>query len=236
MENERSFFFCFETGCLMPKLTDAQQDERRARILDAAERCFTRSGFRGATMQDICKEAGVSPGAVYTWFDSKEALIGGITSRNRDEVLASFGPMSVAQDFMAGIAATLEECILNQPREKSVLFLEIAAEAARNKAVAQTMAKFDEAVSASLQGIMERAIEAGQISPALPLKDLVAAMNVIAEGMFWRRAVDPDFDAAAAGQVFMAMVGAVLRPQTAPQKRKPDRANLNTMELAEQRS
>lgn len=220
----------------MPKLTDAQQGERRAHILDAAERCFSRAGFHGATMQDICKEAGVSPGAVYTWFDSKEALIGGITSRNRDEVLASFGSMGHADDFIAGMAATLEECVLNRPREKSVLCLEIAAEATRNQSVAQMMAKFDEAVSASLKDIMERAIEAGQISPALPLKDLVAAMNVIAEGMFWRRAVDPAFDAAAAGRVFVAMVGAVLRPVAAPQKRKPNKSNSKPTELAEQRS
>lgn len=222
----------------MPKLTDAQQAGRRARILDAAERCFTRNGFHRTTMQDICKEAGVSPGAVYTWFDSKEALIGGITSRNRDEVLASFGPMADAPDFIAGLAATLEECVLNRPREKSVLCLEIAAEATRNEAVGLMMAKFDEAVSGSLKDIMERAIQAGQIAPALPLKDLVAAMNVIAEGMFWRRAVDPDFDAAAAGRVFVAMVGAVLAPQPSQQKTSTHKtlSTLKPMELAEQRS
>jgi AcrR family transcriptional regulator len=199
-----------DSGTLsMPKLTDVQQDERRARILDAAERCFTRTGFHRTTMQDICKDAGVSPGAVYTWFDSKEALIGGITSRNRDEVLASFGPMAGADDFVAGLAATLEECILNRPREKSVLNLDI----------------------------MERAIKTGQISPDLPVADLVASMNVIAEGMFWRRAVDPNFDAAAAGRVFVAMVSAVLRPGSTQEFMKQKQASsLKPMELAEQRS
>ena len=216
----------------MPKLSDAQQGERRARILDAAERCFTRAGFHRTTMQDICKEAGVSPGAVYTWFNSKEALIGGITSRNRDEVLASFGPMADAPDFIAGLAATLEECILNRPREKSVLNLEIAAEATRNCAVAHMMATFDEAVNVSLKDIMERAIEAGQIRPDLPVADLVASMHVIAEGMFWRRAVDPHFDAAAAGRVFVTMVSAVLRPVLNPKQT----STLKPMQLAEQRS
>lgn len=220
----------------MPKLTDAQQGERRAHILDAAERCFTRAGFHRTTMQDICREASVSPGAVYTWFDSKEALIDGITSRNRDEVLASFGAMGHADDFIAGMAATLEECVLNRPREKSVLCLEIAAEATRNSSVAQMMANFNAAVSVSLQDIMNRAIEAGQINPGLPLKDLVAAMNVIAEGMFWRRAVDPDFDAAAAGRVFVAMVGGVLRPAQQGTSTHETISTLRPMDLAEQRS
>jgi AcrR family transcriptional regulator len=237
MKNERPFFFMNSGTLSMPKLTDVQQDERRARILDAAERCFTRAGFHRTTMQDICKDAGVSPGAVYTWFDSKEALIGGITSRNRDEVLASFGPMAGADDFVAGLAATLEECILNRPREKSVLNLEIAAEATRNGVVADMMAKFDEAVNLSLKDIMERAIKTGQISPDLPVADLVASMNVIAEGMFWRRAVDPNFDAAAAGRVFVAMVSAVLRPGSTQEFMKQKQASsLKPMELAEQRT
>ena len=66
----------------MPKLSDIQQEERRARILDAAERCFARTGFHRTTMQDICKDAGISPGALYIWFSSKEALIAGISARH----------------------------------------------------------------------------------------------------------------------------------------------------------
>ncbi|MFZ9501820.1 MAG: TetR/AcrR family transcriptional regulator [Beijerinckiaceae bacterium] len=196
----------------MPKLTQDQQAERRARILDAAERCFARSGFRGATMQDICREAGVSPGALYTWFDSKEAIIGGIVARNRDEVLASFAPMAQAGDFMQGMAETLAGCVLNQPRAKSVLCLEVAAEATRNPAVAQMMARFDEAVSASLAQIIERAAAAGQIAPTLPTRDLVAALNAMAEGLFWRRAVDPVFDGEAVGRAFLEMAASALRP------------------------
>ena len=36
-------------------------------------------------MHDICREAGVSPGALYVYFDSKEALIAGICERDRAE-------------------------------------------------------------------------------------------------------------------------------------------------------
>ena len=54
------------------------QSDRRAEILAAAQRCFVRSGFHGASMQDICAEAGMSPGNLYRYFPSKEALIAGI--------------------------------------------------------------------------------------------------------------------------------------------------------------
>jgi len=59
----------------MPRLTDEQQNERRSQILQAAGRCFTRDGFHRTSMQRICKEAGMSPGALYLYFESKEALI-----------------------------------------------------------------------------------------------------------------------------------------------------------------
>ena len=69
----------------MPKLKPEVQTARREHILDAAERCFARAGFHRTTMHDICKEAGVSPGALYVYFDSKEALIAGISERDRAE-------------------------------------------------------------------------------------------------------------------------------------------------------
>ena len=43
----------------MPKLKPSTQAARREHILDAAERCFARSGFHRTTMQDICREANI---------------------------------------------------------------------------------------------------------------------------------------------------------------------------------
>ena len=67
----------------MPKLKPSTQAARREHILDAAERCFARAGFHRTTMQDICKEAQVSAGALYVYFASKEELIAGISERDR---------------------------------------------------------------------------------------------------------------------------------------------------------
>ncbi len=65
---------------------DAQrQSDRREEILEAAQRCFVRSGFHGASMQEICAEANMSPGNLYRYFRSKEAIIAGIIARNQAE-------------------------------------------------------------------------------------------------------------------------------------------------------
>lgn len=47
----------------------------RQRALDAALAVFRRKGFDGATMRDIAKEAGLSLGAAYHYFPSKDALV-----------------------------------------------------------------------------------------------------------------------------------------------------------------
>src|SRR5882672_7668687 len=81
-----------------------RQSDRRTEILDAAERCFARSGFHRASMQDICGEAGMSPGNLYRYFPSKEALIAGICERNRADAVASFAMVDSAPEFFEGLA------------------------------------------------------------------------------------------------------------------------------------
>src|SRR5215211_1526704 len=80
------------------------QIDRRAEILQAAARCFARSGFHGASMQDICAEATMSPGNLYRYFPSKEALIAGIAERDRAEVAQEFA----SADLSHGLFTVLE--------------------------------------------------------------------------------------------------------------------------------
>ena len=59
----------------MPKVTDEHRSARRAAIVDAARRSFSRNGFHETSMADIATEAGVSVGTPYRYFVSKEELI-----------------------------------------------------------------------------------------------------------------------------------------------------------------
>jgi len=68
----------------MPKVTEAHIEARRHQILEAARTCFSRQGFHQTTVQDICKEAGLSPGAVYRYFPSKDHIIAATCLRKND--------------------------------------------------------------------------------------------------------------------------------------------------------
>lgn len=84
----------------MPKVSAEYRAERRAHILAAARYCFVRDGFHATSMADIVEEAGVSSGAVYRYFPSKDAVIEAIAADNLDQVVAV-----IRQSVEAGLNA-----------------------------------------------------------------------------------------------------------------------------------
>lgn len=81
----------------MPKVTDAHRQARREQILGAAFACFGREGFHATTMQDICEEADLSPGAIYNYFDGKADIIRAIAEESRDSLDILFGSVDEEQ-------------------------------------------------------------------------------------------------------------------------------------------
>lgn len=65
----------------MPKLKEADASARREQIVDVAMRCFTRKGFAGTSITDICEEGDLSTGALYTYFASKEEIFEAVLDR-----------------------------------------------------------------------------------------------------------------------------------------------------------
>src|SRR5215210_8966665 len=99
--------------------------ERHARILDAAERCFVRAGFHRTTMQDVAAEAGMSPGNLYRYFPSKDAIVVGLTERDRSNVAKDFAVFDNGGDFMTSFIQLGRKHFQEEPREKAVMCLEI---------------------------------------------------------------------------------------------------------------
>ena len=74
----------------MPKVSDSYLETKRQQLLDAAITCFARNGFSETTIEDICREAGVSHGALYRHFKSKEDIIEASYWRDRETMTARF--------------------------------------------------------------------------------------------------------------------------------------------------
>src|SRR5687767_11972448 len=54
---------------------DGGRQDKRERILAAAERVFARRGFFAARVSEIAKDAGVADGTIYLYFKSKDDLL-----------------------------------------------------------------------------------------------------------------------------------------------------------------
>jgi len=65
-------------------------EERRNQILDAAAQLFARKGYRGATIREIAREAGVAEGTIYNYFDSKHDLLISLPQRISWPLVSSF--------------------------------------------------------------------------------------------------------------------------------------------------
>ncbi len=171
--------------------------DRRTRILDAAETCFVRSGFHRTTMQDVAAEAGMSAGNLYRYFPSKDAIVAGLSERDRGEVTESFAFMDEAgRDFMASFAELGRRHFEDEPREKAVLCLEIWCEATRNPSVAKLTADFSNDIVDRLTGLLDAAAASGNISPAMDTRTIATLICTIADGIMVRRATLPDYEPA----------------------------------------
>jgi TetR/AcrR family transcriptional repressor of uid operon len=197
----------------MPKLKPATQRARREHILDAAEVCFAHSGFHRTTMQDICKEALISPGALYVYFASKEDLIAGIAERDRAEFAERFAELSAAPEFMKALSSLGERYFAEEPAYKRTMGIEIGLESTRNAKVGAMYRSVDRFVLDSFEKLFQRLADEGRIAPELDIPTVAKVFSIIGDGMFMRRATDPEFDAKALMPAVMALIGKLLNPQ-----------------------
>ncbi|HZV21913.1 MAG TPA: TetR/AcrR family transcriptional regulator [Hyphomicrobiales bacterium] len=195
----------------MPKLAPRKQHERREHFLDCAERCFIEKGFRTTTMDDICREAASSTGALYGYFRSKEELVCGLCERESARFGKQLSEVAEAPDFLAALR-TMAERFCEEPIGKVRLHVEIAAEASRNEAVSKTMREMDKVFSNSFIKLLERERDCGRVQPKLAIPAVVQAISVLGKGLFSRRALYPEPSAAAFVPAIMAMVSALLVP------------------------
>ena len=185
--------------------------ERRTQILDAAERSFTRAGFHRATMQDVAAEAGMSPGNLYRYFASKDALVAGLCERDRAELAREFSSVEDhGGDFLAMLKHVGRKYFRDESPDKARLCLEIWSEATRNPHVAALQTEFDRQMVEQLVGLFEAAKQKGAIPPSVNSRATASILDKLAAGLFVRKASATDFDPdREIGEVF-AVVDALL--------------------------
>lgn len=78
-----------ETACAAGRFAAGEDPAKREQILDGAKRVFMRLGFDAASMNDITREAGVSKGTIYVYFQNKDDLFAAFMERERMSLATS---------------------------------------------------------------------------------------------------------------------------------------------------
>jgi AcrR family transcriptional regulator len=170
----------------MPKVTEQYLDARREHILDAARRCFLRNGFHATSMQDLFAEAGLSSGAVYRYFASKDDMILAIAESNLREIVAMIA--AVAQQPQggsvgAGLAAATE--LVRAKHEQDGLAglgVQVWAEALRNPPLGDQIRRLLTQERAEVTELVRQHQASGDLPAQTPAADLASTFLCIMPG------------------------------------------------------
>ncbi len=120
-----------------------ERDEiRRREIVEAARRCVLRQGFHASPVAEIAREAEMSVGQVYRYFEGKDAIIRAIVEgiiETRVHNMTHSLERPLTPERLATRTAFFDE----RHREDSLLMLEVTAEASRNPEIAAVVREAD---------------------------------------------------------------------------------------------
>jgi AcrR family transcriptional regulator len=187
-----------------------RSEETRARILDAAIRQFAIAGYYAASVDNICAEAGVSKGAFYHHFPTKQGLFLSLLEgwlKTVDVGLESIREESVPETLKR--MTTLLPAMFATADERLPMFLEFWLQASRDETVWQaTIAPY-----LHYQEFFAKLIEDGMAEGSIKTVDPQISARVIvsmAVGLFLQGVLDPqgaDWDKVARESMQILMHG-----------------------------
>jgi AcrR family transcriptional regulator len=196
----------------LPRVADPELAERRRRqILEAALTCFRRRGFHQATMQEICAEARISPGALYRYFPSKNDIIAAIAEEERAEADAAFAQVEAGGDLvehLVSLAGLVFESFQDkgEASEGGTLIADVIAEAMRDPALAQRFVEIAKPTQARLAQLIADAQAKGEVDPTLNPQQTAHVLTSAIDGLGLRLAILRDGDIASTQLAFREML------------------------------
>jgi AcrR family transcriptional regulator len=168
------------------------------RILCAAQKCFIEHGFHAAGMALIAETADMSPGLIYRYFNSKNAIILAIIQRQLENARAGIRALHDAPDVAAAAFDAFDCWRRADPRlMNAALFLEMSAEASRNPELATALATSDNEIRKEIANWLAAPLEAGGKGlPSELARVRAVSMQCWMEGLAIRALREPDIEPA----------------------------------------
>jgi AcrR family transcriptional regulator len=175
------------------RLTREEKKARtRTQLIDAAATVFGRRGFVAASLDEVAEEAGLTKGAVYSNFDSKEDLFQAVIDERLNEPMRHGAEiidstMGTSEDHaMAGARVFVDT--VEQEREVFLLALEFNIHVARHPELASA---FKARNREQLQRVAE-IISAKSDELPLPAEQMAIAVEALSQGIALQKLADPE--------------------------------------------
>ncbi len=166
----------------MPKVVPEYREEAKNKILEAAFQEFSEKGFHQTTMEDVAKRVGVSKGALYLYFNSKEELFKGIYERAPQALGDIMRSSFKGNDFVESSGQIFDRMVQQYASNPSLSF-EIFAEATRNPDLKKVLrANYDKYVNVMVGFLKEQKAEV-RSTKDLDLRALAQALISLWNGM-----------------------------------------------------
>lgn len=199
----------------MPKVTAAHSAARRQQIIDAAYRCFARKGFHQATMRDIYEEAKLSPGAVYHYFASKDAIIQASFEFDYQRSLDLFAAATASDDPLKALRELIDFFFQGLASAAALgagrVNVQGWGEALVNPPLRETLQGVMAQYLAALADITRRAQALGQLDPTLDPQAFGRILLSLYYGLELQTALDPGVDMTTYAAAVQALLAAAAR-------------------------
>lgn len=197
----------------MRKVDPVKHAEKRQEILEAAERCFIRDGFHGATTASICAEAGMSPGHLYHYFPSKEAIIGALVDASLKRVAERFAAASAAPSgVVAALVSEVDQKKPKKTRNARLMMLDMFAEAERNAALAEIIRKHSRGMHILTADLVRKGQDNGEIDKTLDANTIATVLMSVIDGTRMIGIRDPKLETARTFGLVKTMIARFLAP------------------------
>lgn len=163
----------------MPKISEERKTERREQILEAARRCFAEHGYEGATVARLEAASGLSRGAIFNYFASKEDLFVELAMQDSQRL----SDVWLAQ----GLPGGLDEVLELDPAWLGVYF-ELVRRVRTDADFRRRIEERQNAFALVNRAKLEEAQRTGEIRDDLGAKEVGAFINLVLNGLALARA------------------------------------------------
>jgi AcrR family transcriptional regulator len=192
---------------------EESQKQTRARLLESAQEIFARNGFAGASVDQIAEHAGYSKGAVYSNFESKEALFLELLKDHMAQEMKELRALLDRSGSAQEILSALKERYSRLEKQVAVAMLssEFQLQAGRHPEFAAPFAALYRDQRRAIAGLVRLAAQkAGAPAPPNAI-EIATSLMALTHGIALQRAADPkSVSAATAGRAIEVFLSAIL--------------------------